>query len=488
MNQSPAGASAGAVPTLTLPLLSLSLLAATPRASAPADALWLGTADVATEREYCSPPPASRLGDDEAPLPGCRARDYIIWAALLREAAARQTGHVDVSPVIPLPKSLATLGLPRYAAAKPGRLGFAPVDARGLEALFKVLYVPPTARLGSHTAQALYDALLAPSVRMTARFIGRMEASPKLVDALLPMVRARAAAAAAAKKDVMSVYFDLSSLLFDDAWVDASQYTAATAVGFVLRRKLDGSWPTVRRLLERVLSDYDATALALLKGGTDALDGRALVRFEVSPADNPWTVNIDDARARFGETLKVAVVAQGPRVFTFTGNEGGQVEVRSTIAPAGGQVKARLERDRWAVEVTFEKTRGELRLDGKPAGSFYLWLTPGHHVVEAGGPCIVPERLELDVTLARRPVAPTFAGVPLMTRLRVDLVDADGAPVEGTWTSPAAEGVAGVETALPLCTTWLAVGWPDGTRSVSQLNLKPDTLNVVRVPRPPPAR
>ena len=105
-------------------------------------------------------------------------------------------------------------------------------------------------------AQAYYDAMFKP-------FVSRFASEAALVLAKLPKAKLAAAARDyqdAAKKGGKSFYgpdylqSNFKKILGDDAPADLGN---GRTLGIVLRRQLDGTWPTVTKLLKRVLQDYD---------------------------------------------------------------------------------------------------------------------------------------------------------------------------------------------------------------------------------------
>ena len=130
-------------------------------------------------------------------------------------------------------------------------------DAKKLSALFDRFYPKPTDKVGPLTAQEAYDVFLRDFVTRLARdaaFIKANVPKAKLAKLLKDYQ-------AAAKKDGTSFKGPayLNQVVASALPRGEQGEKAGRALGIVLRRTADGTWPTVTRLLKKVLAEYDPT-------------------------------------------------------------------------------------------------------------------------------------------------------------------------------------------------------------------------------------
>src|SRR5262245_39365883 len=133
---------------------------------------------------------------------------------------------------------------------------FLKFDARKLSALFDRIYVKPTEKIGVVTGQEVYDVLLKDFVTRLAREVALIKSSiPKpQLGKLLKEYQAAAKQAGPKFEGPAYLRQAASSALSKDPEQAAR---AGRTLGIILRRTADGTWPTVNRLLKKVVDDYD---------------------------------------------------------------------------------------------------------------------------------------------------------------------------------------------------------------------------------------
>lgn len=131
-------------------------------------------------------------------------------------------------------------------------------DPKKVSALFDRVYVKPTENVGLITGQAVYDHFFKGFVTRFAREVAFVQASVSRPE-LAKMTKAYQAAAkqAGAKFDGLGYLRQTASNALAKDPEQAAR--AGRTLGTILRRTADGTWPTLDRLLRKVIADYDPT-------------------------------------------------------------------------------------------------------------------------------------------------------------------------------------------------------------------------------------
>jgi hypothetical protein len=129
-------------------------------------------------------------------------------------------------------------------------------DAKKLSSMFDRIYVKPGDTIAGSAAQEVYDAFFKETVTRFAREVALVKSSlPKAQ--LGKQVKAyQAAAKEGGGKFHGPTYLRqvAENVLPKDQEQSARAYRT---LGIVLRRTADGTWPTIDKLLKRVVTDYD---------------------------------------------------------------------------------------------------------------------------------------------------------------------------------------------------------------------------------------
>jgi hypothetical protein len=130
-------------------------------------------------------------------------------------------------------------------------------DAKNLQTLFDRVYVKPSEKVGAYSAQEIYDALLKDYATNLANNVAFIEERvPKAKMAKL--AKDYQDAAKKGGNDFYGPNFlrDISRGVVDQE-VTGDVVQRERLLGTILRRQMDGTWPTVIKLLKKVLQDYD---------------------------------------------------------------------------------------------------------------------------------------------------------------------------------------------------------------------------------------
>ncbi|MBI3178377.1 MAG: hypothetical protein HYZ27_01875, partial [Deltaproteobacteria bacterium] len=143
---------------------------------------------------------------------------------------------------------------------------FTSYSAKKVQALFDRLYLKPTDAIGQYKTQDVYDVFFKPTVTNFAQDVAFISASvPK---ARLNKLLKEYQTAAKEKSDAFSGPDFLYQLAQDNLSLEGAPNSVRNGrtLGIMLRRRADKTWPTVTKLLKRVLKDYDPALSKELAG------------------------------------------------------------------------------------------------------------------------------------------------------------------------------------------------------------------------------
>jgi hypothetical protein len=146
---------------------------------------------------------------------------------------------------------------PEHNPEAPGFAGntFNKYDAKKIKALFDRYYMKPTDMFGQIPAQAVYDVAFKRWVTRLANEIATVKG--KVPKSKWPKLFKEYQAAAKANGTAFKGQEFLKQLAQNVAEEDPAMEGAGRALGIILRRNADGTWPTVAGLLKKVIADYD---------------------------------------------------------------------------------------------------------------------------------------------------------------------------------------------------------------------------------------
>ena len=129
-------------------------------------------------------------------------------------------------------------------------------DAKKVTALFDRLYPKPADRIGGATAQEIYDVLFKDFVTRFAREVALIKTTlPKAQLSKQAKAYQVAAKQAGGKFQGPEYLKQVAATILPK---DQEQpVRAGRTLGVILRRVADGTWPTVNRLLAKIVRDYD---------------------------------------------------------------------------------------------------------------------------------------------------------------------------------------------------------------------------------------
>lgn len=135
---------------------------------------------------------------------------------------------------------------------------FLKFDAKKVSALFDRIYVKPTDKMGGATAQEAYDVLLKDAVTRFAREVVLIKESLPKAQLAKQLKAYQAAAKQQGGKFSGTAYLReaAAGALPKDNELSPR---AGKALGVILRRTADGTWPVINKLLKKVVTDYDPT-------------------------------------------------------------------------------------------------------------------------------------------------------------------------------------------------------------------------------------
>lgn len=407
-------------------------------------------------------------------LPVCEALSHGSWWRLVEGALVTSTKAGEATGATlesQLPSALQKIGAPALFATA-SNPGLQEINPRALEAIFSLFYVPPSERIGGVPAQAIYDDVLAPTLRPLVDVLAKMQQTPDLFDAVVARVRANP------ESDHNLTYTALAYELADGQF----DLEVAKRVGFLVRRALDGSLPTLRQLLEKVLHAYDPNTLKRLQAPASGL---VVVKLRVEPVDVTYSLSVNGEQELFARELGFVLVHPGKHSFSFEPEEGAPLVLERVIGKTSGELKVTLPRDRWKVYVQVMDNSADILVDGERVsqGSLYHVFTFGKHVIETAGPCVVPDRIELTVSAEARPDDVELSTSPRMAELRINLVDSKGMEVPGTWWGFGQRIKSGESAQVPVCWTSTAIYWPDGSKTLEKLELNSNEPTVLTIRR-----
>jgi hypothetical protein len=129
-------------------------------------------------------------------------------------------------------------------------------DAKKISALFDRFYVKPAEKIGLLTGQEVYDILFRDWVTRFAREVALVKSRlPKAQLAKQLKAYQGAAKEGGGKFDGPSYLRQAAAGALPGGGEEAAR--ASRTLGVILRRTADGTWPTVDRLLHKVVTDYD---------------------------------------------------------------------------------------------------------------------------------------------------------------------------------------------------------------------------------------
>jgi hypothetical protein len=148
--------------------------------------------------------------------------------------------------------------LPERGDDTPAGNVFLRFNAKKLTAVFDRFYVKPTDKIGVATGQEVYDVLMKDFVTRFAREVALVQASlPKAKLAKLVKDYQAAAKEAGTRFKGPQYLKEVAATTLPQDNPESAR--AGRTLGVVLRRTADGTWPTVSRLLKKVVADYDPT-------------------------------------------------------------------------------------------------------------------------------------------------------------------------------------------------------------------------------------
>jgi hypothetical protein len=133
---------------------------------------------------------------------------------------------------------------------------FLKFEPKKVTTLFDRIYVKPTDKIGSATAQDAYDVLFKDAVTRFAREVAFIKASLPKAQLAKQLKAYQAAAKQGGGKFVGTAYLKEAAA----GALPKDQELAARAgrtLGVMLRRTADGTWPIINKLLKKVVGDYD---------------------------------------------------------------------------------------------------------------------------------------------------------------------------------------------------------------------------------------
>jgi hypothetical protein len=153
-------------------------------------------------------------------------------------------------------KKLLGWDLPERGDDVPPPYVFLKYDAKKVAALFEQVYVKPEEKIAMMTGQQVYDFFFKDFVTRFAREVALVKTSvPKPQLAKLLKAYQAAAKAKGAQFNGPAYLKETATAALAKAPAEAPR--AGRTLGVILRRTGDGTWPTIDKLLQRVVRDYD---------------------------------------------------------------------------------------------------------------------------------------------------------------------------------------------------------------------------------------
>jgi hypothetical protein len=358
-----------------------------------------------------------------------------------------------------------------------------PYEAEGIARAIKTYLPAPSSKVGGVPASQLYTRLLQPALAELAWHLGALEAEPHLLEAVVAVAKATPFEARRA--------YRRAALALKERHPD-KEFVNAELIGFIVRRALDGSLPTVKRTLGDVLRQYDKAALASLTPRRPGKpSGRVWVVVQGSedrPSKLAWPGTELDCND-WNTICNPLELPLGTLEFTYAGSSGKPKTQTITITPTTKVVKLELPFEGYEVSVAGPAPGLKYRLDDEPELRTVgqpVFLKPGQHRF------VLEERCEegKEVTLLVEPLGRAdvyLASQPRRARLVVRVTTHDGQAVtQGTVWYGNQSAPVGQEFSLPFCMPDVAIEIPGQKRLVEKIALKRDELTTLEVKLPAP--